>query len=193
MPDTIFTIGHSTHTLGTFAELLERHGITALCDVRSVPYSRMNPQFNRETLQGALAKSGIHYFFLGKELGARPEDTSCYKNHQVQFDVFEKTALFQSGIDKVINISKEYHTALMCAEKDPLSCHRTILVARVLVKNGFTVEHILGDGSIEKHAQAQARLLKQLHLPETDMFKTKDEIIDEAYRKQAGMIAYKED
>jgi uncharacterized protein (DUF488 family) len=192
LTETILTIGHSTHPIEKLLELLGKNGVTALCDVRSAPYSRMNPQFNRETLRDTLQKAGIAYFFLGKELGARSDDPACYKNHHVQYELLEKTALFHKGLDKVCELAKKYRVALMCAEKDPLSCHRTILVARALAGKGFNIEHILANGAIETHDQAIARLLRQLHLPEADMFRAKDEIIDEAYRKQGKAIAYEE-
>jgi uncharacterized protein (DUF488 family) len=192
LPETIFTIGHSTHTIEVFLNLLTAHVVTALCDVRSSPYSHMNPQFNREALQDRLKKIGITYIFLGKELGARSDDPTCYKHNQARYDLIEKTPLFQKGLDRVCDLSKQYRVALMCAEKDPLSCHRTILVARALATRGFPIEHVLGNGTIETHDQAILRLLKRLRLPETDMFKTQGEIIDEAYHKQGEAIAYQE-
>src|SRR6266446_5531061 len=130
MVDTVYTIGHSTHTIEKLIALLKDHGITALCDVRSQPYSRMNPQFNREPLKQALRDSGILYVFLGAELGARSEDKSCYRNGQVQYDLLARTDLFKRGIERVKDGAHRYRLALMCAEKEPLDCHRTILVSR---------------------------------------------------------------
>ena len=192
MQVTIATIGHSTLTTEAFLKLLHANGVTAICDVRSSPYSRMNPQYNREPLRDALQKHEIAYFFLGKELGARPDDPSCYKDHRVQYALLEKTALFREGLEKVYEIRKQYHAALMCAEKDPLSCHRTILVSRALIKTGVRIEHLLADGTTETHEQAMTRLLQELGLPEMDMFRTQDEIIDEAYRRRGEEIAYEE-
>jgi len=82
----MYTIGHSTHPLEYFIGLLSRHGITALCDVRSKPYSRINPRFNRESLKKSLEESRISYLFLGRELGARSEDPHCYQGGKVQYD-----------------------------------------------------------------------------------------------------------
>src|SRR5689334_19227939 len=101
MQQTVFTIGHSTHKQDRFINLLSQHGITALCDVRSKPFSRMNPQFNRDELKQALKASGMAYVFLGKELGARSEDPACYENGKVQYDRLAHTELFQQGIDRV--------------------------------------------------------------------------------------------
>ena len=129
---TVFTVGHSTHALDDFLALLLRHGITAIADVRSSPYSRMNPQFNRETLHAALKGAGIAYVFLGAELGARSRDPDCYEDGKVQYDRLARTAAFQRGLARVQQGAAQYRLALMCAEKEPLDCHRTILVARHL-------------------------------------------------------------
>ncbi len=94
MSEIVFTIGHSTHPVERFFELLKKHSITVLADVRSQPYSRANPQFNQEALQLSLQESGIKYVFLGMELGARSEDESCFDNGKVQYDRLSKTALF---------------------------------------------------------------------------------------------------
>jgi uncharacterized protein (DUF488 family) len=188
---TICTIGHSNHPLEHFIGLIEQHGINTLCDVRSVPYSRINPQFNRETLKAALLKEGITYVFLGQELGARAEDPSCYIHGKVQFDCLAGTALFQRGIDTLIETMRTCRLAIMCAEKDPLDCHRTILVSRRLAARGVAVGHILPDGAVETHAQAVARLLRQLHIPETgELFRSREDIISDAYRIQGERIAY---
>ena len=190
MSEPIFTIGHSTQSLRRFITLLREHGITALCDVRSTPYSRMNPQFNRKTLKQALEQNGIAYVFLGKELGARSEDPSCYVHGKVQYDYIAKTELFRKGIERVREGMKRYRLALMCAEKDPIECHRTILVARHLDALGLSVEHILEDSSIESHERVLSRLLSQLALSECDMFRSREEVIEDAYRIQGERIAY---
>ena len=132
----IFTIGHSTHEFKRFVALLKHHGIGAVADVRSTPYSRWQPQFNREELTDALKKHGISYVFMGKELGARSDDPDCYDQGRVQYRRLAGTELFRSGIDRVLDGAHRMSIALMCAEKDPLECHRTILVARELVSSG---------------------------------------------------------
>ncbi|MBW2149187.1 MAG: DUF488 domain-containing protein [Deltaproteobacteria bacterium] len=190
MSQPIFTIGHSTHPLHRFIALLRQHDITALCDVRSNPYSRMNPQFNHEALKQALQQSGITYVFLGKELGARSKDPSCYVRGKVQYDQIQKTDLFWKGIERIREGMKRYRLALMCAEKDPIFCHRTILVARQLDALGLSVEHILEDSSIESHEHALGRLLRHLKLKDNDMFRCREEVIEDAYRIQGGRIAY---
>lgn len=190
MNSDIFTIGHSTQTSTQFLQRLKRHAITAVADVRSAPYSRHNPQFNREELRSALKAEGIRYVFLGKELGARSDDECCYVNEKVQYHLLAQTKLFQAGISRVIEGAESFKIALMCAEKDPLDCHRTILVTRELVKLGRNVKHILADGSLETHSHAMSRLVDQLGISDQDMFRSSEETVNEAYDKQADRIAY---
>ena len=189
----IFTVGHSTYALEDFASLLKQHGVDVIADVRSVPYSRWQPQFNREDLTEALKARGIAYVFLGKELGARSDDPKCYENGRVQYRSLAETPLFQSGIKRVRDGSRHKRIALMCAEKDPLDCHRTILVARELVVSGLDVTHILENGSLEPHDETLKRLFEQLRLPTQDLFLTADELEDRAYAVQERRIAYVEE
>ena len=186
----ILTVGHSTHALEDFVSFLEQHGVDAVADVRSVPYSRWQPQFNREDLMEDLKARGIVYVFLGKELGARSDDPQCYENGRVQYRSLAETPLFQSGIERIRDGSRHRRIALMCAEKDPLDCHRTILVARELVASGMDVTHILEDGSLEPHDETIKRLSEQLRLPAQDLFLTTDELEDRAYAEQERRIAY---
>lgn len=187
---TVLTIGHSTHSLDVFVKLLRQHGVTALVDVRSTAYSRTNPQFNRETLERDLKAKGIKYVFLGSELGARSNDLTCYENGRVQYARLARTDLFRSGIDRVIRGANEYHIALMCAEKEPLDCHRTLLVARALADLGVVVQHILSDGRLESHEATMERLLKIVGLGHRDMFRSRDDLIAEALVRQEERVAY---
>jgi uncharacterized protein (DUF488 family) len=192
MSNAIYTIGHSTHSSEHFVQLLKKHSITAVCDVRSKPYSRMNPQFNRESLSETLASSGIKYVFLGKELGARTDDRSCYCNGKVQYELLAKTDIFKKGIDRVKKGADDYRVALMCAEKEPLDCHRTILVSRILSEYGVPIRHILGNGAIEEHSHALKRLVAMLKVPSSDMFRSEEAVIEDAYTQQGHQIAYQE-
>ena len=186
----VLTVGHSTHAIESFVDLLRQHRITAIADVRSSPYSRFNPQFNRESLEQSLKAIGIRYVFLGRELGARSDDPSCYENGQVQYARLARTALFQSGIERVLKGAADLRIALMCAEKDPLDCHRTLLVARALADRGATIEHVLADGLIEPHAMTMERLFDVTGMPREDLFRTHDELLLEAIAKQESRIAY---
>lgn len=191
MNGIIFTIGHSNHPLEKFLGLLKQHDIQAVADVRSSPYSRRHPQYNRDNLQAALSEAGIQYVFLGRELGARSEDPACYVDGKVQYDWLAKTDLFTSGIGRLLEGLKTYRIALMCAEREPLNCHRTLLVSRALERRGVEIMHILTDGALEAHADTMRRLAAELGLSGGDLFSDTGEMIDMAYASQADKIAYR--
>lgn len=192
MADQVFTIGHSNHSIERLVELLALHKITAVADVRSHPYSRFNPQFNRETLCASLKAVGISYVFLGRELGARTGDRSCYLHGKVQFDRLASSELFQQGLARVAQGATRNRIALLCAEKDPLTCHRGILISRHLATQGIDVQHILADGRLEHHDESLSRLLRELDLPGCDLFRSHDDIILDAYERRGQEIAYVE-
>lgn len=187
----LYTIGHSNRSLEEFLHVLEAHGITAIADVRSQPYSKRNPQFNRESLSESLKQRGIAYVFLGRELGARSNDPACYIGDQVQFDRLAKTEIFREGAERVLQGMERYNVALMCAEKEPLSCHRTILVARHFDELGISVQHILSATDAESHSNTLERLLRDLHLNTSNLFLKKPTLIAEAYRLQSERMAYR--
>ncbi len=191
MDDTVYTVGHSTHSAARFLDLLRQHNIAALCDVRSRPYSGYSPQFSRETLEEDVRGTGIQYIFLGRELGARSDDASCYQVGKVQYDRSARTELFRQGVERVLDgMRKGFRVALMCAEADPIECHRGILVARHLASLAIQVQHIHADGSLEGHAAAINRLADKLRLPERDLFRTREDVLEDAYRLQGDRIAY---
>ncbi|HEX6879966.1 MAG TPA: DUF488 domain-containing protein [Terriglobales bacterium] len=190
MERRVYTIGHSNHEFAKLLALLQQHGVTAVGDVRSAPYSKRYPQFSREPLEKALREAGITYVYLGKELGARSDDPSCYEKGSVKYERLAKTAPFQSGLDRVERGLEQFTLALLCAEKEPLHCHRTLLVARNVEARGIRVEHILEDGSVEPHTATVSRLLRLLHEPETDLFRSHEQIVNEAYEKWGDKIAY---
>ena len=191
----VLTIGHSNHEAEAFAGLLLRHGVEEVFDVRSAPYSRYTPQFNHRALAGLLedaGESGIEYTFLGAELGGRPADRSCYDaNGRVLYEELAKTDLFDDGIRRVMRAADERRVALMCSEKEPLDCHRALLVAGVLVERGAAVEHILADGGLETHDEMLDRLLDIQKLPRHgDMFTPRDDFVAKALRSRAEKVAY---
>ena len=128
MAADLFTIGHSSHDLGSFFTFLQKHHVDALADVRSSPYSSRHPQFNRESIQRAVAGYGIRYVFLGNELGARSHDEHVYVDGKASYTLIATSTAFVKGLQRVKRGLKRYKLALMCAEKDPLACHRMILV-----------------------------------------------------------------
>lgn len=188
----LYTIGHSNHKIEDFLGLLKRHGINCIADVRSTPYSHYNTQFNREFLERELQNTNIGYVYLGDQLGARTGDANCYNGNSVDFECLAKTEQFHIGLKHLTDISMKYRVAVMCAEKDPIECHRFILICRNLRNSGFHIIHILSDGSIEDNDKTERRLVKMLKIEPTlfELSKTQAELIDQAYNQQANNISY---
>ncbi|MBM0107703.1 DUF488 domain-containing protein [Steroidobacter sp. S1-65] len=184
----IYTVGHSNHPLGHFLALLQGPGVTLLADVRSTPYSRFNPQFRRDALTAALAEHGIEYLFLGEELGARSKDRACYEDGRVSYRKLAASDLFRQGIERLLSAAETHTVVIMCAEKDPLDCHRTILVARELVRRGEPVAHILASGEVESHDRVMQRLREKLKIEPQDLFG--DDVNERAYDLRGQQIAY---
>jgi uncharacterized protein (DUF488 family) len=163
--------------------LLERYRINMVADVRSVPYSLHCPQFNRDNLVSILQAARIGYVFLGKELGGRVEEPSCYRNGRVSFEQVVKGEAFSKGINVLLERLAKNRMALMCAEKDPLACHRTILIGHELKKQGVDIKHILADGEIEDNNDAERRLLRELGLERTlfEPVASENDLIEQAY------------
>jgi uncharacterized protein (DUF488 family) len=190
MSQVVYSIGHSNGTIERLIGLLQQHSITAVADVRSQPYSRFNPQFNREVLAGSLKGVGLEYVFLGQELGARSDDPACYRNGRAQYALIAKAGTFQRGIERLLSGAERFRLAILCAEKEPLVCHRGILISRHLHEIGMVVRHILEDGSVEDHESAVERLLDMHGLRDEHLFHSREERIALAYQKQAEDIQY---
>ncbi len=187
----MYSIGHSTHSFEVFVTLLKESRIAAIADVRSTPYSRRRPQFNRNALRNSLAEHGISYVFLGAELGGRgSDDSERDENGRVQYKYIAESPAFREGLRRVRAGSERMRLALMCAEGEPLDCHRGILISRLLIAQNVRVLHIHADGQIETHRDAERRLLRLFGLHEPDLFRTENQILKDAYERQEARIAY---
>ncbi len=188
----VFTIGHSNNSLEEFITLLKQHKVDEVVDVRSAPYSRYTTQFNLGRLETALESAGIGYVFLGAELGGRPSDSSYYDaNGRVLYERLANADMFEDGLAYLVRNADERRIALMCTEKEPLDCHRTLLIARALVERDLMVEHILADGTLENHDTTMSRLVDALKLPQYgDLFRSRSEVISDALMIQEKKVAY---
>ena len=157
----IYTIGHSNHRLDQLASLLNENGIGMLVDVRTAPYSRYSPQYNKETLQIELQNYNIQYVFAGQYLGGRPSDPSLYKYnkqesgdidylHQVDYTAVMQREWFTKAVDQLLEMADMEQICLMCSEEDPGDCHRHHLISKYLMDHHPEVEvqHIRGDGTV---------------------------------------------
>jgi uncharacterized protein (DUF488 family) len=190
-PNTILTVGYSTDSFETLVARLQRNAVQVVADVRSQPFSARNADFSRPQLERSLVDAGLRYVFLGELLGARSTDVSCYVEGRVRYDRLASRAPFAAGLDRLLRGATEHRVALLCAERDPLRCHRSILIARELVLRAVQVVHIVGE-TLESHEEALDRLLREEGLRQADIFRTREELVAEAYAKRESQIAYQE-
>lgn len=191
MPHPVFTIGHSRHSAAELVALLDGHGIDAVADVRSHPYSRISPHFTKKPLQAMLQSRGIEYVFLGRELGARRDEPEVYDGDLARYERIAEGASFARGLSRVEKGAERFRLALLCAERDPLTCHRAILVARHLTGRGLALSHIHADGVIESTAELEERLLAATGLGAGDLFRDRQETLALAYRRHGERIGYR--
>src|SRR5574337_1324041 len=163
-PHHLFTVGHSNLDGRVFCETLRKFGVTLLIDVRSRPQSHRFPQFNQLELEQSLREAGIRYLFLGEELGGRPDDPKAYREDGLaNYRARRKSHSFQQGIERVLAELGQNALALMCAEEDPLACHRFLMICPELVALGMEPRHIRKDGVVETQREAEDRLLEAHH------------------------------
>jgi uncharacterized protein (DUF488 family) len=159
----VFTIGHSTHQLEYFIKLIKSQKINTLIDIRSMPASKYNPQYNKDSFEYFLQSKGIKYMHFGFEFGARHDDEDFLDDDgMVNFIKFRRSFQFQNGIERLdIGISNGYNIVLMCSEGDPLECHRFSMISVYLEEIGIVVKHIMKDGSMQLHKDLEQGLLEK--------------------------------
>jgi uncharacterized protein (DUF488 family) len=187
----LFSIGHSNIAAERFLALLRHAGADAIADVRSTPFSRHFPWFSSKTLAATLAQHGMTYLTYGDALGGRPRDAALYRDGVADYEAMARQPDFQVGLDRLLADAARARVCLMCAEREPLDCHRCLLVARALAERGLAIGHILHDGTVEPHAVTEQRLLA-LTGASDDLFVTgQDERLASAYRRRARAVAYR--
>lgn len=195
----ILSVGHSNHTAEFFVKLLKQAGVGAVADVRSSPFSRWLPHFNRAELAAELQRHGIRYFFLGDELGGRPSDDALYDEFgRVDYEQVRATGVFRQGLERLLALGAETSAAMLCSEEDPLDCHRGLMIAPALSDIGVTPLHLRKDGRIETMREMEERLLDETGIgaaergglfPLTDQ--DRRELLAEAYRAMARRKSFR--
>jgi uncharacterized protein (DUF488 family) len=186
---TVYTIGHSSHSVELFTELLTKHAIQVVVDVRSAPYSRYAPQFDHDLLPRSVNQAEIKYLFLGRELGGRPDRREYYDaDGHVLYSRMTADSLFVAGIERLERGIGEFRVALMCGEEDPAHCHRRLLVGRVMIERGHTVLHIRGDGRVESEEDVARESGKSLVNEQPALFAELDE---DQWRSTASVLPKK--
>jgi uncharacterized protein (DUF488 family) len=184
----LMTIGHSNLPADRFMTLLKHAEVSAVIDVRSVPFSRWCPWFSSKALAARLATEGIAYHALGDELGGRPRDPQLYCDGVADYEAMAERPEFRAGLDRVVDETHRHRVCLLCSEREPLDCHRCLLVGRALTEHGLRPGHIRADGNIEPHAVTEQRLL-ELAGGEADFFHDHASRLADAYRRRARAVA----
>ena len=205
----LFTIGHSNHSIEDFISLLKNHNVTAVADVRSHPVSKYLPHFSQKLFKTSLLEAGISYVFLGKELGARSDNPDCYIDGKAVYEKIAETKEFNQGIQRILEGAKSYHISLMCAEQDPITCHRAVLICQHLRDSDLDINHILKNGDLESHYHLEERLLELHNLKQPQQIQlslfddisssqssinnySREDSLKKAYQIQGNNIAYVE-
>ena len=196
----IFTIGHSTHPIEYFIELLKNHQVNCIVDVRSVAASRYNPQFNKAYLAASLKNNNILYLHFEKEFGARQTDPSFLDHdNKVDFEKVQQSTVFENGVKRLEQgLAKGYRIALMCSEADPLDCHRFVMITARLKDKDFSIKHILKDQTLVDNTELESALLTKFakKLPQPTIFEpdvTPEMQLKAAYKLRNQQIAWSPD
>lgn len=197
---TVYTIGYSGFPdMEAFLRCLKDADIRLLVDVRSTPYSQYYQQYDKPFISEMLKNNGIQYRNYSREFGARQEDKSFYRNGRLDFSVFVQSSQFLEGVKKVHSAIKlGYTPVLMCAEKEPATCHRAIMISRFFYNTGFDIRHFMPEGHSKTQRDVENELLdayfksrNQLSLFEA--YKQDEELIPEAYVKRNDEIGFREE
>ncbi|MGH6769036.1 MAG: DUF488 family protein [Xanthobacteraceae bacterium] len=184
----LLTVGHSNRTAEDFLSLVRNAGVTAIADVRSVPFSRRFPWFSARPLSERLAGRGIAYLAFGDALGGRPADPAFYCDGIADYEAMAEAVVFRDGLARLGDEMRKHRVCLMCSEREPLDCHRCLLAGRVLARRGCAIGHILGDGTVEPHAATEDRLLARVGNGD-DLFHDRGARLADAYRRRARAVA----
>ncbi len=196
---TLYTIGHSNLEIDNFAALLHRREVETVADVRSRPFSARYPQFSQPGLEALLGERGIGYISLGDDLGGRPDDPAVYAAGYVDYSLRRKSFAFRQGLERLVALLERTTVVMMCAEEDPLECHRFLMNCAELAAWGVAPRHLRKDGRIEEQADAEDRLLAEhgsAAVARGGLFYTPAEraaALEEAYSRQAAQFAFRPD
>jgi uncharacterized protein (DUF488 family) len=189
----IYSVGHSSLSFDQFMSLLESAEVNAIADVRSSPFSKWVPWFSQSQFKESLRRYGVAYSFLGSELGGRPLIASMFKSGVADYLAMAAAPSFLVGLDRLVRGGEKYRIAMVCSERDPLHCHRCLLVSRNLMLRGVETYHIHSDGSQEPQSEAEERLLQEENLHVGDLLAPRSQRLDEAYLRRNSRVAYSVD
>jgi len=192
----LFTVGHSINDFEHFAALLKDHDVELLVDVRSTPQSGRFPHFSMPAFEVLLRAEHFDYLFLGEELGGRPDDADAYRpDGLVDYRVRRKSYALQAGLDRLLKELERRRVAMMCAEEDPLECHRFLMVCPELTHRGIIPSHIRKGSRIETQEAAEDRLLAATGfdaVAANTLFPgARTDALEDAYKLQSEKFAFR--
>lgn len=197
----VYTLGHSNYPFDKLIEILKKYNINCVVDIRSIPYSKYNTQYNKESFQANLKKLGYTYIYMADEFGAKRKTRESYNNEG--YADFEKVIFeddFKKGVQRLkIGCEKGYRIVLLAAMQDPIRCPRAILVGRQLVKEGFDVKHIMHEGNLKTQYDLENKLLEKYFEERNQLTidtllgkgMTKDKMIKKGYELANKEIGYR--
>lgn len=191
---SFLTIGHGKADLILFISILFKCKVNCVVDVRSSPYSKYSPQYNKEKFEAELTKYNIAYKWFGESLGGRPKDLSTYdEDGIVDYEKLVNSELFLKGVLQLEELSKTSNVAIMCSENDPLKCHRFLAISRELTRRGYNVFHIKDYKKLVKQSKLEDELIKIHFDPpvQLGLFSNTDDILSESYAKQNKLCGYR--
>jgi len=192
---SLFSIGYSGLDTGKFVKILLANDVNVVCDVRSTPYSTYKPDFSRGPFKSFLNVSEIKYAFMGEQLGARPKDRSCYVAGQATYERIASMESFKDGLNRLRKGVEKLNLALVCSERDPIECHRAVLVCRHLPDLRSIISHIHTDGTVETQEQFDERLVQHHGAMPPPLLRRPgdwEQAVRLAYERQGHAIAYRE-
>ena len=197
----IYTLGHSNYPFDKFIEILKKYNINCVVDIRAIPYSKYNTQYNKEFFQSNLKKLGYTYIYMADEFGAKRKTRSSY-NDQGYAD-FDKVVLeddFRKGIERLkIGCAKNYKIVLLGAMQEPIRCPRAILLGKELIKEGFDVKHIMHEGNLKTQEELEEQLLEKYFEGRNQLTMdsllgnamSREDMINESYKLANKEIGYR--
>ncbi len=190
--NTLYTFGYGNLEIKEFLKIIKKNDIEVICDIRSQPYSSYKPEYSKEPLKEFLNENSIKYLFMGDNLGGRIDDKDCYEDNQINYEVLSQKKIFQEGLDRLLEGLKKYSVAIMCSEKEPEKCHRTLLVSRFVKNRHGNILHIHHNDTLEKHSDFENRIVEQNNNQQALLnLEDKETTLALAYKKLSKKAAYK--
>lgn len=190
MTSTIYTTGYAGHTIPSLVQLLQAIGITVLADVRSTPFSGRRPEMDKPALMQALRDGGMRYIFMGEQLGGRPRNPKLYRAGKIDPQALLAHEGYKTGVARLIAGAAEHTICLLCAERDPISCHRGLYIAESLQEAGMQVRHLIGGEQPEDHQATRARMAELVNMEHADLFASENARLTMAIEHMREKIAF---